>query len=396
MAEPKVRFTRENGSEYPIWRKKRLRDVCSLVGERGRGSGYLGTENMLPDFAGVDFSSERLGNGTVFGIGDVLISNIRPYLKKTWKADKSGVCSTDILVFHANNVTEGYLYQIISNDSFIKYVMSAAKGSKMPRGDKDHMLDMELFVPCLEEQQKIADFLSSVDDVISTSEQEVTNLETQKKAVMKKIFSQEVRFKRADRSDFPEWEQKYLGDVVGNITSVKRIHAEDWRDSGIPFYRAREIVALYNKEPISPLFIDEELYENFSAVSGKIQPGDLLVTGVGTIGVPYLVKHGDKFYFKDGNIIWIQNNGNIDGPFLYALYGTPDLMNQLIIMSGKGTVHTYTIENAKKTVIPVPCLEEQRLIADFLSDFDEAIAAAKKELELWKELKKGLLQQMLV
>ena len=109
------------------------------------------------------------------------------------------------------------------------------------------------------------------------------------------------------------WEQRKLGDMM-NVTSVKRIHQSDWTDSGVRFLRARDIVAAAkNEEPDDYLYISKEKYEEYSALSGKVGVSDLLVTGVGTIGVPYLVRNLEPLYFKDGNIIWFQNSDKIDG-----------------------------------------------------------------------------------
>ena len=114
-----------------------------------------------------------------------------------------------------------------------------------------------------------------------------------------------------------DWEERKLGELM-DITSVKRIHQSDWTDNGIRFLRARDIVsAAKGEEPSDYLYISEEKYEEYSKVSGKVQIGDLLVTGVGTIGVPMLVVHKDPLYFKDGNIIWFKNKSNIDGNFFY-------------------------------------------------------------------------------
>src|SRR5699024_10488174 len=102
------------------------------------------------------------------------------------------------------------------------------------------------------------------------------------------------------------------------------------------------------------------------AISGKIEDGDLLVTGVGTIGVQYLVKPDDKFYFKDGNIIWIQNRGAMNGTYLYYCFDTNFVKQQISNMAGVGTVGTYTIDSAKQTVVFVPSLLEQKKIVAFL------------------------------
>ena len=200
---------------------------------------------------------------------------------------------------------------------------------------------------------------------------------------------------------FPEfrddgsWQTKTLGKVLP-ITSCKRVHQSDWSDSGVPFYRAREIVAIQKGEGIEPLLISEELYRENTAISGEIKEGDLLITGVGSIGIPYLVKKEDRFYFKDGNIIWLQNDeSELLGIFLYYLYNTRLIQKQIESIAGVGTVGTYTIQNAKNTQVAIPPKkDEQQKIADCLSSLDELIAAHSRKLDALKAHKKGLMQQL--
>ena len=190
------------------------------------------------------------------------------------------------------------------------------------------------------------------------------------------------------------WSIKRLGDIL-SITSCKRVHESEWTTSGVPFYRARELVALHDKLPIEPLFISEELYEKNTKLSGCIQAGDLLVTGVGTIGIQYLVKPGDRFYFKDGNIIWLKNEDKINGEFLYYSFDGQFIRKQILNAAGVGTVGTYTIDNAKKTYVMVPPIEEQEKIAEILGTWDRAIEELTDLIAEKKELRKGLANRLL-
>ena len=190
------------------------------------------------------------------------------------------------------------------------------------------------------------------------------------------------------------WSIKRLGDIL-SITSCKRVHESEWTTSGVPFYRARELVALHDKLPIEPLFISEELYEKNTKLSGCSQAGDLLVTGVGTIGIQYLVKPGDRFYFKDGNIIWLKNEDKINGEFLYYSFDGQFIRKQILNAAGVGTVGTYTIDNAKKTYVMVPPIGEQKKIAEILGTWDRAIEELTGLIAEKKELKRSLMQQLL-
>lgn len=184
-----VRFKADDGSEFPDWTKTRLNKLCEYGTNRGTGRNYIGTENLLKDFGGVAVENgENEGTGSLYEPGDTLMSNIRPYLKKVWTADCEGACSTDVLVFHPTNVVPDFLHYVIASDAFVAYVMSAAKGSKMPRGDKAHIMQMPVFAPDKDEQRKIADCLASIDEVIRKSKDELAKWQELKKGLFQQMF----------------------------------------------------------------------------------------------------------------------------------------------------------------------------------------------------------------
>ena len=202
----------------------------------------------------------------------------------------------------------------------------------------------------------------------------------------------EIRFKGFT----DDWEQRKLGEIM-NVASVKRIHQADWTDSGVRFLRARDIVSAFkNEEPDDYLYISKEKYEEYSALSGKVDISDLLVTGVGTIGIPYLVRNLEPLYFKDGNIIWFQNSGKVDGNFLLYSFLGKQIQNFIRKSAGIGTVGTYTIENGKKTIISLPKNKEQHIIGNFFYRLDEFITLHQRKLDQLQTLKKFMLQNLFV
>ena len=164
--------------------------------------------------------------------------------------------------------------------------------------------------------------------------------------------------------DIPDsWEWVRLGDIF-NITSSKRVMKKELQKDGIPFYRAREIVSLKNNRPLKdPIFINKRTYEEKLKVSGRPYPNDILVTGVGTLGVTYIVPSNKEFYFKDGNIIWLKNFANIYSKFIEQVIDSPYMKK--FINNGRGTtVATLTIIRANSLIIPFPPLEEQKRIVE--------------------------------
>ena len=156
---------------------------------------YISTENMLPNKGGVcKASSIPVGSVIEYKAGDVLISNIRPYFQKIWYADKAGGCSADVLCIRAKENTDSrYLYYLLSQQAFFDYIMSGAKGCKMPRGDKKQIMQWPVNLPPLAEQKRIAGILGALDDKIELNRRINANLEEQIKALFKALFIDKQR-----------------------------------------------------------------------------------------------------------------------------------------------------------------------------------------------------------
>ena len=194
-----------------------------------------------------------------------------------------------------------------------------------------------------------------------------------------------------------DWEIKKLGDLF-EITSSKRVFQSEWEKGGVPFYRAREIVKLAQQGYVNnELFISPEMYERYSTKYGIPKPGDIMVTGVGTLGICYVVQVHDRFYFKDGNIIWLKKNTNTNSRYVEYAFKSDYLRKQIDNSMG-ATVGTYTIIKAKNTVIPIPPLPEQHRIVTILDEAFAAVATAKanaeKNLKNARELFESYLQSV--
>ena len=405
MAEPKVRFKRDDGSSYPAWTSGKLGDITEKV-DRKAPKGSTAPVMMVSQGNGFVYQADKysrenagqsLKNYTLLKQGEFA------YNHGASKAKPYGVayCLTEEpearvpFVYHTFKISDGvnpYWHEALNTSKMDRQlkrmVSSGARMDGLLNINYDTYMDVDVNIPCEEEQQKIADFLSSVDEVITASEEEVANLETQKKTVMKRIFSQEVRFKMADGSDFPEWEEHPLSYYL-EIRDEKQTPTAE-----------------------APLMA-------FIAYKGVADKGDRYDRS-------FLVKTDDKKYKRTEFNDFIYSSNNLDvGSIGLNKYGSavisvvyeifkvkdtavPECINEIIqapanmakiLQYRQGALYgQYKIHASDFLSVSVstPCLEEQRLIADFLSDFDEAISAAKKELELWKELKKGLLQQMFV
>ena len=173
-----------------------LSDICSYVNskipvEQVQLANYVSTENLLQNKGGLSVANKLpSGKVTAFQVGDVLVSNIRPYFKKIWLADRSGGASNDVLVFRKlrGDVCEKYLYYILADDRFFAFSTASASGSKMPRGDKAQIMNYSVKLPPLEAQKKIADILSSLDKKIELNRRMNETLEQLGQALFRHYF----------------------------------------------------------------------------------------------------------------------------------------------------------------------------------------------------------------
>ena len=167
--------------------KYNLADICNFIRETVAISevntkNYISTENLMPNKAGITVAASipKVRHTKAFNVGDVLVSNIRPYFRKIWYAKFSGGCSNDVLVFRSKNqVDPRFLYYVLADDKFFDYATATSKGTKMPRGDRNAI--MEYGVPNIsyDSQRKIADILSALDDKIELNQRINKNLEEQ-------------------------------------------------------------------------------------------------------------------------------------------------------------------------------------------------------------------------
>ena len=416
MAEPRVRFKRDDGSSYPPLVSGVMGEYYSERNEKGDSSLAFLTVSIHSGISDGELDEDSLGKrvkrttdptqNKKVESGDLVFNMMRAWQGAVGCAKSAGMVSPAYIVASPDAcIYPPYMDLYVKTKPIIDQFNRLSYGALdfRKRLYWDSFITTEINLPSIEEQQKIADFLSSVDAVITASEEEVANLETQKKVVMKKIFSQEVRFKRADGSDFPEWEEQ-------------------------PFEMAFE--------PLNNNTFSRDMLNNDNGPALNIHYGDILVKygdvcDVQSERLPYVnegISVSKYAYLQDGDIILadtaedeavgkaieivnVRDTVVVSGlhtmacrpkqtycpKYLGFFMNSPAFHDQLKPFMQGIKVTSIGRKNIKDVSIVYPSsLEEQRLIADFLSNFDEAIAAAKKELELWKELKKGLLQQMFV
>lgn len=277
-------------------------------------------------------------------------------------------------------------------------------GKKYTQGTKQQSLNNKIVeelcigFPNKEEQEKIADILSTVDCQIDDTEMFIEKCQELKKGLMQKLLTKGIghtEFKKTEVGEIPvDWEVVKIRSIA-NVKSSKRVYKNDYIEEGVPFYRSKEIIELSkNIEPTVELFIDKFKYNEFKKKFGAPKKGDLLITSVGSVGITW-VSDGREFYYKDGNLTQIDNNENINTKFISYLFSTDFIKKQYLGQSNGSAQVALTLEKLRELKLPIPILKEQEEIVNILIQIDNEIDEYKNKKQKLYLLKKGLMQHLL-
>jgi type I restriction enzyme S subunit len=271
-------------------------------------------------------------------------------------------------------------YALIRQLQQLKAVSNGAVFDTITLKTFDHI---KIPIPSYSTQTRIASILSAYDDAIENNNRRIALLEKAARELYREWF---VRFRFPGHENvrvvngLPEgWEVKLLGDLV-NITSSKRIYLSDYVDDGVPFYRSKEVIQSANGETLTePLFISVEKYNELKDKFGAPCENDILITSVGTIGVSFLV---DKrvFYFKDGNLTWLQSGTKPELALYIFLWLNSDIGQYGLLSSTIGTSQSaLTIESLKRVKLTKP---NDTTLSTF---YDKAMALIEQKRNLYEK-----------
>ena len=420
-----IRFKKEDGLNYPDIQEKKLGEIALLSSSkrvyaneyvdvgipfyRGKEISELQSNKEISDILYISKDKfEELKNKYGAPVkGDILITAVGT-LGNTWVVDNENP-----FYFKDGNLI--WLREIKEDSYYLNYIFNSPKGKKRiidsAIGSNQKALtivklsELEFSFPCKDEQKKISDFLSSVDDIIQIQAEEIAALEEQKKGIMQKLFNREVRFKADDGSEYPEWDERTFDEIFNviqnntfsrdclnnEIGEVLNIHYGDVLIKYGAFIDVSKEEVPHINDNIQLNKFDEKSY---------LRNGDIIIADTAedmTVGKATEICGAiGKKILSGLHTIPCRPKVTFVSKYLGYYINSEKYHNQLVPLIQGIKVSSISKSNISKTVIIYPCAEEQKKIADYLSTYDEAIQIKKNKLEVWKEIKKGLLQQMFV
>ena len=289
------------------------------------------------------------------------------------------------MLSHFTNCNGKFIFYYFK-ENFIREAMKYNAKTSVDSVRRDMIYSMNIPLPTLQEQSKIANFFSLIDQKIEKQQEKVEGLEEWKKGLMQKIFNQDIRFKDDDGKEFPEWERIFIKEV-GEVKTGKTPPTinKAYFNGQFMFVTPTDIKSKFTRRT------DRKLSEEGLKKSSRVPANSLLVTCIASIGKNTIVK---EVCSCNQQINYIVPFKSFDVEFLYyrISYDIPKIKG-LAGDSATAIINKSTFENVK---LEVPIINEQIKIGNFLSKFDQKIEKEKEKLEGLKEMKKGLMQKMFV
>ncbi len=369
------------------WVNVSLKDVADFQKERISSglldeSTYISTENILQNFQGVQSAISIPANTNVVAYkkNDILLSNIRPYLKKAWFSDRIGGCSADVFVLRSKTCEPEFLYNVIASDKFINYVMSGAKGVKMPRGDKNQMESFSFSIPAVVEQRKISRLFQLLDERIVTQNKIIEDLKKLKSAIIEKYYSQAEK-------------QIVCVTDLGEPFNVGNLAKDDLAETGMPCVIYGELFTTYGE-------IISQIESHTNKTEGMIlsKKGDLLFPSSTTVDAMSLIAPSVinvDGVILGGDMFGIHISTNFNAQYL-SYYFNHIAKRQLAKFAKGSTIIHLHYTDIEKAKLFLPSLEEQNRMAKCLLALDAKMNIENIYISLLNGQKTYLLRQMFI
>ena len=366
------------------WEYKKIKNVCSFVGD---GDWIESKDQSLSGIRLIQ--TGNIGNGiykdkgdkakyisestfselscTEIFEGDCLLSRLPDPIGRSCilpKLNERTITAVDctILRFKEEILPAFFVYYTQTNQ-YANKIDKKTTGSTRKRISRKNLEEIEIPVPPKSTQLAIVSELDKINELIRLKKEQLIEYDNLAQSIFYEMFGDPVENEKG-------WEVKKLGEVC-DITSSKRIFADEYVNDGVPFYRSKEIIEKSKRLPISvELFISEDRYNEVKKVYGVPQIGDILITAVGTIGKIWVVDSNEPFYFKDGNLVWLRNIQNINSIFFQTLLFY--LIDEYKKKNANGAAYNaLTIAKLKQMECPIPPLPLQQSFASRIEQIEK-------------------------
>ena len=378
------------------WQKIELNEILSISSKKfnpisnNENKKCVELEHLSQEtgkLLGYTNSSEQQSIKNSFEEGQILFGKLRPYLKKFWKAEFEGVCSSEIWVMNGKKVKNDFLFYLVQTEKF-NQIANVSSGSKMPRADWNYMSEIPFDIPPLKEQEKIAEILTTWDEAITKQTELLEAKELQKKALMQKLLSGEVRFDGF--SD--KWEEVRI-DKLFDFKKGQELSKEKLEKNGIfECILYGELYTTYS-EVISEIKSKTNIKEGIKSKIDDILIPASTTTSAIDLAIASTIQKDNVLIGGDINILRKKTN-NINGEFISKYLTHIKKMEIAKYAQGITIIHLYS-KDFKHLKIQLPSLPEQQKIAEVLSLADDEINLLKNELEELNLQKKALMQKLL-
>ena len=321
------------------------------------------------------------------------MANIRPYLKKVWQSNFNGACSTDVLAFSPDNIDGKFLYFLIAQDRFVNYVMCGAKGSKMPRGDKNHILEYETGVPTGSEQRKIAHFIDLLNARISSQNSLINLIKKYKRGSLSALFPKkgEITPQYRFAGFTTPWEQRKFSEGVSEIGDGLHGTPIYCEDGNVYFINGNNLVD--GKIVISAE--TKKVNESQQSTADKsLDDTTILMSINGTIG--NLAYYSGERLMLGKSAAYIKVS-EFDKRFVYAYLQAPSVQGYFMDSLTGTTIKNLGLKAIREMIMFIPQdVDEQKRIGKFFDYLDHLITLHQHKYDTLLSLKNALLQQLFI
>ena len=406
---PKLRFPEFSGE----WEEKKLSDIASFSKGKGYtkndlvkngtpivlyGRMYTKYETVISDID--TFVNLQVGSIISKG-GEIIVPASGETAEEISRAsvvkNKGIILGGDlnILSLQKDKYNPEFFALTISSGTSQKRLSKLAQGKSVVHLHNEDLSGLQIKVPSLAEQQKIADFLSNVDSIITAETKILNTLQKKKKALMQKLYTRQLRFKSDDGKDFPAWEEKKLGDVC-NVLSGKRVPKGNKLTSvntGLKYITVSDMGDKFvsNKDI---KYITQEIETKIKKY--KVITGDIIISVAGTLGKVNIITEEFNNANLTENCDKLTEFKGCITEYLFYFLQSDKFLDEINRIKTSSAQPKLALDRLRIFVIPIPIIKEQQKIAACLSSLDSLIQTQQKVVTTWQQRKKALLQKMFV